>query len=238
MLTGRPLFEGSLTRVVTQHILQPPPMEKLTWLPPQVMTLLESMLAKNADERPPNARELRSRLQSCLGSLEAPRALTVPPLGETLAGRFQIQAAISPGGVLQRATDTTGPRTVLVAVLPADAVPDAAALEVLDRDLRELQKHPHPALLAPLERLRDGARTIISFEWIDGITMAEAVSAQGRFALVDVVRNTVRRWPPGPITRRDGACTGSNLPSTPNPPPIPQHRSGNCEALHPHPRSR
>jgi hypothetical protein len=67
-------------------------------------------------------------------------------------------------------------------------VPDSAALEVLDRDLRELQKHPHPSLLAPLERVRDGARTIISFEWIDGITMAEALSAQGRFALVDVVR--------------------------------------------------
>jgi tRNA A-37 threonylcarbamoyl transferase component Bud32 len=189
MLTGRPLFEGSLTRVVTQHLVQTPPIEKLSWLPPAVATLLESMLAKNPDERPRHARELRSRLQACLESLEFPRSISVPTPAGVLAGRFELQAPISTVGVLHRAADLTlGSRAVLVAVLPPDAVPDAAALEGVDRDLKTLKEHPHPALLAAQDRLRDGARTLISFECIDGIPLAEAVSAQGRFAIIDLVR--------------------------------------------------
>ncbi len=62
MLTGKPLFEGSLTRVVTQHLVQPPPMEKLAWLPPRISALLESMLAKDAEQRPTSMRGLRDQL--------------------------------------------------------------------------------------------------------------------------------------------------------------------------------
>lgn len=62
MLTGKPLFEGSLTRVVTQHLVQPPPIEKLAWLPPRVAALLESMLAKDPDQRPASMRALRDQL--------------------------------------------------------------------------------------------------------------------------------------------------------------------------------
>jgi hypothetical protein len=189
MLSARPLFEGSLTRVVTQHIMQPPPMEKLSWLPPTVSSVLEAMLAKNPEDRPKNARDLRSRLQACLSSLESPRAITTPAVGETLAGRFELQAPISPGGILHRAIDIElSSRTVLLAVLPAEAVPDSAALDTLDRDIRTLKERPHHALLAPLDRARDGARTLVSFEWSDGIPLAEAASAQGRFSLKDVVR--------------------------------------------------
>ncbi len=61
-LTGKPLFEGSLTRVVTQHLVQPPPMEKLAWLPPRVAGVLESMLAKDPDLRPASMRALRDQL--------------------------------------------------------------------------------------------------------------------------------------------------------------------------------
>jgi len=62
MLTGKPLFEGSLTRVVTQHLVQPPPLEKVAWLPPRVIALLESMLAKDPDQRPASMRALRDQL--------------------------------------------------------------------------------------------------------------------------------------------------------------------------------
>lgn len=62
MLTGKPLFEGSLTRVVTQHLVQPPPIEKLAWLPARIAALLESMLAKDPDQRPASMRVLRDQL--------------------------------------------------------------------------------------------------------------------------------------------------------------------------------
>jgi serine/threonine protein kinase len=66
MLTGRPLFEGSLTRVVTQHLVQKAPIEKLPWLPARMAELLDMMLAKEPEARPASTRELRDRLQFCL----------------------------------------------------------------------------------------------------------------------------------------------------------------------------
>jgi hypothetical protein len=113
-------------------------------------------------------------------------------------------------GILHRAVDLTlGSRAVLVAVLPADAVPDAAALEGVDRDLKTLKEHPHPALLAAQDRLRDGARTLISFECIDGIPLAEAVSAQGRFCALLISFDYLDILLRHSIIRRAGTCTGS-----------------------------
>jgi serine/threonine protein kinase len=85
MLTGRPLFEGSLTRVVTQHIMQAPPLEKLSWLPAPVSELLDSMLAKAAEQRPRSCRDLRSRIQRCVDELDAGSTLPAVPNDRTVA---------------------------------------------------------------------------------------------------------------------------------------------------------
>jgi serine/threonine protein kinase len=79
MLTGRPLFEGSLTRVVTQHIMQPAPLEKLAWLPEPVAQLLDSLLAKAPEQRPGSCRELRRRLQRCLDELDSGSTMPAAP---------------------------------------------------------------------------------------------------------------------------------------------------------------
>jgi hypothetical protein len=85
MLTGRPLFEGSLTRVVTQHIMQAPPLEKLSWLPTPVAELLDSMLAKTPEQRPRSCRDLRSRIQRCVDELDAGSTLPAVPNDRTVA---------------------------------------------------------------------------------------------------------------------------------------------------------
>jgi serine/threonine protein kinase len=79
MLTGRPLFEGSLTRVVTQHIMQAPPLEKLSWLPAPVAELLDSMLAKTAEQRPRSCRDLRSKIQRCIDEIDAGSTMPAVP---------------------------------------------------------------------------------------------------------------------------------------------------------------
>jgi serine/threonine protein kinase len=85
MLTGRPLFEGSLTRVVTQHIMQAPPLEKLSWLPTPVAELLDSMLAKTPEQRPRSCRDLRGRIQRALDELDAGSTLPAVPNDRTIA---------------------------------------------------------------------------------------------------------------------------------------------------------
>lgn len=102
MLTGRPLFEGSLTRVVTQHIMQSPPLEKLSWLPAPVAELLDSMLAKAPEQRPKSCRELRSRIQRCIDEIDsgstmpaAANDLTISATAPPSAGGSYAAAAVS-----------------------------------------------------------------------------------------------------------------------------------------------
>jgi len=103
MLTGKPLFEGSMARVVMQHLSMAPPMQKLTGIPPAVSALLGKMLAKAPEDRPDSTRTLRALIQNCLaelapGSRPAASASTSsswPPLeGQTVAGRYQLVAKL------------------------------------------------------------------------------------------------------------------------------------------------
>ena len=102
MLSGRPLFEGSLTRVVTQHLAQKPPMEKLGWLPPRITALLDSMLAKDPEDRPASSRQLRDQLQFCLeeASLDvtyaADSSTPPPPMPSSSAARSSRPASSVP----------------------------------------------------------------------------------------------------------------------------------------------
>lgn len=81
MLSGRPLFSGSMARVVMQHLMQKPPLEKISGLPKCLGLLLEQMLAKDAESRPASTRELRSAIRSCLETpLAKPIPTSTPPI--------------------------------------------------------------------------------------------------------------------------------------------------------------
>jgi len=66
MLAARPLFDGATARVVMQHLLDPPPLESIAWLPPKSAALLAKMLAKDPGDRPSSTQELCETLRVCL----------------------------------------------------------------------------------------------------------------------------------------------------------------------------
>ncbi|HET6409509.1 MAG TPA: serine/threonine-protein kinase, partial [Chthoniobacteraceae bacterium] len=129
MLTGRPLFEGSLTRVVTQHIMQAPPLEKLSWLPTPVAELLDSMLAKTPEQRPRSCRELRTRIQRCVDELDAGSTVPAIPNDHTVAALQPPSSAsatgsYAPAAVSARLTSVPTPANMPTRV-PATAPPVA-----------------------------------------------------------------------------------------------------------------
>ena len=68
MLTGRPPFEGAPFQVLSQHLHNKPPFEKLTQrgVPMDVIHLLGAMLAKERDERPDSYPALLSAMKKQL----------------------------------------------------------------------------------------------------------------------------------------------------------------------------
>ena len=156
MLTGRPLFEGSLTRVVTQHIMQAPPLEKLAWLPAPVAELLDSMLAKTAEQRPRSCRELRSKIQRCIDELDAggtmpavandrtPQGI-VPPSSASGTGSYaaaavsaHLSAVPTPGSMPTRLPPVVPPPTppATPPPLPMPPPPQAPTEEVVTKKHR------------------------------------------------------------------------------------------------------
>ncbi len=68
LLTGQQVFEGSIMEILGHHLhTEPmPPSERLgRELPPELEAVIMQCLAKNPDERPDGAREIRERLAAC-----------------------------------------------------------------------------------------------------------------------------------------------------------------------------
>src|SRR6202011_6206553 len=55
MILGKPPFEGSLARIMSQHLTAEPDFSRLERMPEKVIALLRRMLEKNADDRPQTA---------------------------------------------------------------------------------------------------------------------------------------------------------------------------------------
>ncbi|MDQ3198414.1 MAG: protein kinase [Verrucomicrobiota bacterium] len=71
MLVGQAPFGGSLAQVMSQHLHQPPPLEKLQHLPAGLQTVVERMIAKDPAQRPQTPAALRVELESCLTNIQA-----------------------------------------------------------------------------------------------------------------------------------------------------------------------
>src|SRR5262249_557463 len=69
MLTGRLPFPGSIAKVMAEHLYESVPFEPLEALPPQVVSLVLSMMEKDRDKRPQNPTELQERIDICLEDL-------------------------------------------------------------------------------------------------------------------------------------------------------------------------
>ena len=71
MLTGRPTFSGSLTRIIAQHLGESPRFETLSWLPSASVALLRGMLEKDVARRIRSPTELRAEIKQCIDEVHA-----------------------------------------------------------------------------------------------------------------------------------------------------------------------
>ena len=141
LLMGRPPFDGTQFQVLSQQLQSPPPWEKLeaAGVPPDVETLLKSMLSKRPEDRPANYPALISALKKLLRS------------GSTSGGQVLAPAAAI------AATDATMPsgapnplpsrRRVAMAVIAA-----VVALVVAGLGWRTLRKDDTKSAAAPPEK--------------------------------------------------------------------------------------
>jgi len=101
-----------------------------------------------------------------------------------IAGRFRVEREIGKGGMgtVYRATHLGLQRPVAVKLIKAEYLNDA---DVADRFLREARtmaklRHAHAAIIFDAGTLADG-RHFIVMEYIEGITLSEALTREGRF---------------------------------------------------------
>ena len=71
MLVGQAPFGGSLAQVMSQHLHQPPPLEKLQNLPASLQAVVERMIEKDPAKRPQTPAALRVELENCLTDMQA-----------------------------------------------------------------------------------------------------------------------------------------------------------------------
>lgn len=102
-----------------------------------------------------------------------------------IAGRFRVEGEIGRGGMgtVYRATHLGLHRPVAVKIIKAEYANDA---DVADRFLREARtmaklRHANAAIIFDAGTLPDG-RHFIVMEFIEGITLSEALSREGRFS--------------------------------------------------------
>ncbi len=75
MLVGEAPFGGSLAQVMSQHLHQPPPLEKLHGSPSSLRALVEKMIAKDPAQRPQTPGALRVEIENCLAAMRSAPAV-------------------------------------------------------------------------------------------------------------------------------------------------------------------
>ena len=150
MLTGKPPYSGSLMQVMSKHLTDPPPFEKIADQPAPVRALLRHMLEKNPDQRPQSPAELRREIEDALRTLGAPSAahdpLASPPDGPPLpashGGTDFAPSATAPTATPPfRGIAIEAPKRAEASASAATAVP-AAPVHVVTRDLPRREASP------------------------------------------------------------------------------------------------
>src|ERR687890_2044732 len=108
-----------------------------------------------------------------------------------IAGRFRIECEIGKGGMgtVYRATHLGLARTVAVKIIKPEFASDP---DVTDRFMREARtmarlRHPHAAMIFDAGNLPDGRHFII-MEFVEGVTLSQALQTEGRFTPERAVR--------------------------------------------------
>ncbi len=213
-LSGQPPFTGSVAKVMMQHLTVRPPFEKLQGMAPEIVALLERMLAKSPAERPQSAVELRKEIEACLERAAGGRSAAAEQLAreeqrivqETshhraespvsefatsniVGGRLEVidQLGETNEGWVFHARDLTAKRNVRLLVLRQDFSQTPEAFTQLQREVERLASAEHPNLLRVYGLETLGTRAVVVLEWTQGVTLREVLRVRRELPASEIV---------------------------------------------------
>ncbi|HZS38740.1 MAG TPA: protein kinase [Polyangia bacterium] len=111
------------------------------------------------------------------GFAEAPLAA-----GERIAGRYTLERELGHGGmgfVFLARDEQLGERVALKVISQTMAADPAAAAERFRREVAAARKITHPNVIRIHDLIEDGARLLLSMEYVDGMTLAAYLGRVG-----------------------------------------------------------
>jgi len=103
-------------------------------------------------------------------------------LGEVVAGRFRMVAALGKGGMgeVYRADDLTLGQPVALKFLPADVADDPDRLARFRQEVAAARRVSHPNVCRVYDIAEDLGRSFLAMEYIDGEDLASLLRRVGR----------------------------------------------------------
>ncbi len=155
LLADKPLFTS------VDQLLRPFEVPEVD-APTGIRALLADLLQVDPDDRPADAAEVLQRLRAALVTVEAPRE---PGVGDLLLDRYALEEQIGRGAtaITWRVRDTQLNQPIVLKVA------SAAHAALLNAEARVLKQVSHPHLVR-LYDIHPGDPTVLSMQWIDGVT--------------------------------------------------------------------
>jgi eukaryotic-like serine/threonine-protein kinase len=110
-------------------------------------------------------------------------------LGDTLAGRYEVQELVGHGGMssVYRAHDSLLERFVALKVLHEQYNADDDFVERFKREARSVAQLQHPNIVTVIDRGEEEGRQYIVFEYIDGENLKEFLIRKGRLEMPEAL---------------------------------------------------
>ncbi|GHB37164.1 serine/threonine protein kinase [Streptomyces cirratus] len=104
-----------------------------------------------------------------------------PIVGQTLDGRYRIDARIAAGGMatVYRALDTRLDRVLALKVMHPALAADAAFVERFIREAKSVARLAHPNVVAVFDQGTDGPYTYLAMEYVSGCTLRDVLRQRG-----------------------------------------------------------
>ncbi|MFJ6717266.1 Stk1 family PASTA domain-containing Ser/Thr kinase [Streptomyces sp. NPDC091259] len=104
-----------------------------------------------------------------------------PLVGQTLDGRYRIDARIAAGGMatVYRALDTRLDRVLALKVMHPALAADAAFVDRFIREAKSVARLAHPNVVAVFDQGTDGPYTYLAMEYVSGCTLRDVLRRRG-----------------------------------------------------------
>lgn len=107
-----------------------------------------------------------------------------PLVGQTLDGRYRVDARIAVGGMatVYRAVDTRLDRVLALKVMHPDLATDATFVERFIREAKSVARLAHPNVVGVFDQGAQGAYVYLAMEYVEGCTLRDVLRERGALA--------------------------------------------------------